>query len=128
MPQREAARLMAEVARAVQFAHEKGFVHRDLKPSNILITRDGQPLITDFGLAKEAGASLDLTRSGMMVGTPSYMSPEQAGGRKELLGPATDIYSLGAMLYFTLTGRPPLVAETPVELVMLVIEQDPSPP
>lgn len=128
LPQRQAARIMAEVARAVQFAHEQGFVHRDLKPSNILLTRDGQPLITDFGLAKEAGADVNLTRSGMLVGTPAYMSPEQAGGRRELLGPATDIYSLGSMLYYTLTGRPPFVAETPVELVMLVIEQDPSPP
>ena len=126
--QRDAARIIADVARAVQFAHDQGFVHRDLKPSNILLTQDGQALITDFGLAKEAGVDVNLTRSGMLVGTPAYMSPEQAGGRKELLGPATDIYSLGSMLYFTLTGRPPFVAETPVELVMLVIEQDPSPP
>jgi serine/threonine-protein kinase len=126
--QREAARIIAQVARAVQFAHEQGFVHRDLKPSNILLNKEHQPLITDFGLAKESGADVNLTRSGMLVGTPAYMSPEQAGGRKELLGPATDIYSLGSMLYFTLTGRPPFVAETPVELVMLVIEQDPSPP
>ncbi len=128
LPQREAARILARVARAVQFAHEQGFVHRDLKPSNILLSQDGQVLITDFGLAKERKADVNLTRSGMLVGTPAYMSPEQAGGRRELLGPATDIYSLGAMLYFTLTGRPPFVAETPVEMVMLVIEQDPSPP
>jgi serine/threonine-protein kinase len=128
LEQREAARIISEVARAVQFAHEQGFVHRDLKPSNILMTQEGQALITDFGLAKESGADVNLTRSGMLVGTPAYMSPEQAGGRKELLGPATDIYSLGSMLYFTLTGRPPFVAETPVEMVMLVIEQDPSPP
>ncbi|MDV6029086.1 MAG: serine/threonine protein kinase [Phycisphaera sp. RhM] len=128
LPQREAARIIADVARAVQFAHDQGFVHRDLKPSNILLTKEGQTLITDFGLAKESGANVNLTRSGMLVGTPAYMSPEQAGGRRELLGPATDIYSLGSMLYFTLTGRPPFVAETPVEMVMLVIEQDPSPP
>ncbi|MEM0927258.1 MAG: serine/threonine-protein kinase, partial [Planctomycetota bacterium] len=128
LPQREAAGILSAVARAVQFAHEQGFVHRDLKPSNILLSRDGQPLITDFGLAKEFKTDVSLTRSGMLVGTPSYMSPEQAGGRRELLGPATDIYSLGAMLYFTLTGRAPFVGETPVEMVMLVIEQDPSPP
>ncbi len=128
LPQRRAARIIADVARAVQFAHDQGFVHRDLKPSNVLLTKDGQTLITDFGLAKESGGSADLTRSGMLVGTPAYMSPEQAGGRRELLGPPTDIYSLGAMLYFSLTGRPPLVAETAVEMVMLVIEQDPSPP
>lgn len=128
LPQREAAGIIAQVSQAVQFAHDQGFVHRDLKPSNILLSKEGQVLITDFGLAKENKADINLTRSGMLVGTPSYMSPEQAGGRRELLGPATDIYSLGAMLYFTLTGRPPLVAETPVEVVMLVIEQDPSPP
>ena len=128
LPQRAAARIIADVARAVQFAHEQGFVHRDLKPSNVLLARDGATLITDFGLAKEFNADVNLTGSGMLVGTPAYMSPEQAGGRKELLGPATDIYSLGAMLYFALTGRPPLVAESPVEMVMLVIEQEPSPP
>lgn len=128
MPQREAAELVSQIARAVQFAHEHGVVHRDLKPSNILISKDGSVLVTDFGLAKEVRANVDLTRSGMMVGTPAYMSPEQAGGRRELLSPATDIYSLGAILYYALTGRPPFIAETPVELVMLVIEQDPSPP
>ena len=128
LPQREAAAIISEIARAVQFAHEQGFVHRDLKPSNILLRKQGQALITDFGLAKESGSDVHLTRSGMLVGTPAYMSPEQAGGRRELLGPATDIYSLGSMLYFTLTGRPPFVAETAVEMVMLVIEQDPIPP
>ncbi|MEO1615188.1 MAG: serine/threonine-protein kinase [Planctomycetota bacterium] len=128
LPQREAAEILSQVARAVEFAHEQGFVHRDLKPSNIMLNQQGQALITDFGLAKEFKTDVSLTRSGMLVGTPSYMSPEQAGGRRELLGPATDIYSLGAMLYFTLTGRAPFVAETPVEMVMLVIEQDPSPP
>ncbi|KAA5540545.1 serine/threonine protein kinase [Roseiconus nitratireducens] len=128
LPQREAAQIIAQVARAVDFAHHSGLLHRDLKPSNILLTSDGQALVTDFGLAKQAGGDVDLTRSGMLVGTPAYMSPEQAGGRRDLLGPATDIYSLGSMLYFTLTGRPPFVAESPVELVMLVIEQDPSPP
>ncbi|MDM4016476.1 serine/threonine-protein kinase [Roseiconus lacunae] len=128
LPQREAAAIISQVARAVQFAHDHGVVHRDLKPSNILLSGDGSVLITDFGLAKEYRADIDLTRSGMLVGTPAYMSPEQAGGRRELLGPATDIYSLGAILFYTLIGRPPFVADTPVEMVMLVIEQDPSPP
>ncbi|OYP33046.1 serine/threonine-protein kinase [Rhodopirellula sp. MGV] len=128
LPQREAAELVSRIARAVQFAHDQGVVHRDLKPSNILLSKDSSVLVTDFGLAKEVRADVDLTRSGMLVGTPAYMSPEQAGGRRELLGPATDIYSLGAILFYTLTGRPPFVAETPVEMVMLVIEQDPSPP
>ena len=128
LPQREAARMIAQVARGVQFAHDHGVLHRDLKPSNILIGPDGQAMITDFGLAKVGSENMNLTRSGILVGTPAYMSPEQAGGRKELLGPASDVYSLGSMLYFTLTGQPPFVAESPVDLVMLVIEQDPSPP
>tara|TARA_R110002049_G_scaffold4601_4_gene31808 strand:+ start:28810 stop:30468 length:1659 start_codon:yes stop_codon:yes gene_type:complete len=128
LPQREAARIVAEVARAVGFAHRQGVLHRDLKPSNIMLNKDAKPLITDFGLAKQAGSEIDLTRSGMLVGTPAYMSPEQAGGNNAAVGPASDIYSLGCVLYFALTGRSPLVAETPMELVMLVIEQDPSPP
>ena len=128
LPQREAARIVAEVANAVAFAHQQGVLHRDLKPSNIMLNKDGKPLITDFGLAKQTGSEIDLTRSGMLVGTPAYMSPEQAGGRNAAVGPASDIYSLGCVLYFALTGRSPLVADSPMELVMLVIEQDPSPP
>ena len=77
-------------------------LHRDLKPSNIMISADGTPLITDFGLAKQAGSEDDLTRSGMLFGTPAYMSPEQAGGRRNLVGPASDVYSLGCVLYFAL--------------------------
>ena len=128
LPQREAAELVATVARAISFAHEHGVLHRDLKPSNILIANDGTPLVTDFGLAKQSGARGDLTRSGVLVGTPAYTSPEQAGGWRGLVGPASDIYSLGCVLYFALTGRPPFVADSPMELVMLVIEQDPAPP
>lgn len=128
LPQREAARIVAELARAIAFAHQEGILHRDLKPSNILLAPDGSVMITDFGLAKQAGAKVDLTRSGMLMGTPAYMSPEQAGGRTASVGPASDIYSLGCVLYFTLTGRPPFVAESPMDLVMQVIEQDPPPP
>lgn len=128
MRQRDAAKLISAVARAVHFAHEQGVLHRDLKPGNILIGSEGQPLITDFGLAKQSKSNVDLTRSGMMVGTPAYMSPEQASGRRELVGPPSDLYSLGCVLYFALTGRAPLISENPVELVMLVIEQDPIPP
>lgn len=128
MNQREAAEIVSTIARAVHFAHEQGVLHRDLKPSNILIGADGTPLVMDFGLAKQIKADIDLTRSGTMVGTPAYMSPEQAAGRREQIGPSTDLYSLGCILYYTLTGRAPLVAETPVELAMLVIEQDPAPP
>lgn len=128
MPEREAAELIATIARAIGFAHRQGIVHRDLKPSNILIDDDGTPMVSDFGLAKRFGVENDLTRSGMVIGTPSYMSPEQASGRRDDVGPASDIYSLGCVLYHALTGRPPLVAESMMELVMLVLEQDPTPP
>ena len=128
LPEREAARVLATISRAVSFAHRQGILHRDLKPSNILIDSDGNPLVTDFGLAKRFGVEDDLTRSGIVVGTPSYMSPEQARGRRENVGPASDIYSLGCVLYHALTGRPPFVAESVMELVMLVLEQDPTPP
>ena len=128
MPQREAAQVVAAIARAIGVAHRQGILHRDLKPSNILLSADGTPMVTDFGLAKETGSDADLTRSGMLVGTPAYMSPEQAAGRRSLIGPASDIYSLGSILYFALTGRSPFVAESSMELVMLVIEQDPAPP
>ena len=128
MPQRAAAEIVAKVARAVAFAHEQGVLHRDLKPSNILLADDDQPLIMDFGLAKQTDGEDSLTRTGMLVGTPAYMSPEQASGRRGLVGPPSDVYSLGCVLYFALTGRAPFVAESSMELVMLVIEQDPSPP
>ncbi|TWU57077.1 Serine/threonine-protein kinase PknB [Rubripirellula tenax] len=128
LPQRRAAQIVAEIARAIGFAHRHGVLHRDLKPSNILITGDGTAMVTDFGLAKQITDSDELTRSGMLLGTPAYMSPEQASGRRGLMGPASDVYSLGCVLYFALTGRPPFVAESPMELVMLVIEQEPAPP
>ncbi len=128
LPAREAAEVVAAIARAIGVAHKHGVLHRDLKPSNILISHDGTPLVTDFGLAKQSESETDLTRSGMLLGTPAYMSPEQASGRRNLVGPASDVYSLGCILYFALTGRSPFVAESPMELVMLVIEQDPTPP
>ncbi len=128
LTQHEAARIVAVVAAAIQFAHANGVLHRDLKPSNILITAAGTPLVTDFGLAKQASSDSNITRSGTVVGTPAYMSPEQASGRQGLVGPASDVYSLGCVLYFALTGHPPLDAETPMELMMRVIEQDPLPP
>jgi len=128
LPEREAARMMVAISRAVAFAHRQGVMHRDLKPSNILIDSSGTPMVTDFGLAKRFGVENELTRSGIVVGTPSYMSPEQASGRRDTVGPASDIYSLGCVLYHMLTGRPPLVAESVMELVLLVLEQDPIPP
>lgn len=128
MPEREAARIVLAAARAIGYAHRQGILHRDLKPSNILIDGQGKPHVTDFGLAKKFSDETKLTRSGAIVGTPAYMSPEQASGSRMIVGPASDIYSLGCVLYHALTGRPPLVADSPVELMLLVLEQDPPPP
>ena len=128
IPPREAAELLSEVARAIHYAHEQGVLHRDLKPSNILIDEEGQPHISDFGLAKRLEAGASLTNTGAILGTPSYMAPEQAAGRRGEIGPASDVYSLGTMLYQMLTGRPPFQAASPVDTVLLVLEQDPLPP
>jgi serine/threonine-protein kinase len=128
LPPREAARIVAGAARALQAAHLRGVLHRDIKPSNILVDMDGQPLVTDFGLAKRVTADQSLTRSGAILGTPSYLAPEQAAGNRGAVSPATDVYSLGAVLYQLLTGRPPFQAATPLDTIMLVLEQDPLPP
>nr|WP_148080712.1 serine/threonine-protein kinase [Roseimaritima ulvae] len=128
LPQRTAAKMVGKIARAIAAAHRQGILHRDIKPSNILLARNGPPMITDFGLAKQDQAPHSLTQSGMVLGTPAYMSPEQAAGRRGEVGPASDVYSLGSVLYHALTGRAPLVADTPMELMLKVIEQDPPPP
>ncbi|MBL8870171.1 MAG: protein kinase [Planctomycetaceae bacterium] len=128
MGQRQAAALIASVAKAIDYAHKQGILHRDIKPSNILLDEHGSAKVTDFGLAKFFHANEHLTRTGAILGTPSYMSPEQASGRSNQLGPASDVYSLGTVLYHALTGRPPLVADSPLELALKILEQEPIPP
>ncbi len=125
---RAAARYVQAVARAMHHAHEHGILHRDLKPSNILIDAEDEPHITDFGLAKRMHGDARQTRTGAVLGTPGYMAPEQAAGRIKDLGPATDVYGLGAVLYECLTGRPPFHAESPMETLRQVLERDPAPP
>lgn len=127
MEPRKAAELLEQVARSMHYAHEKGVLHRDLKPSNIMIDRDGQPHITDFGLAKRVTDTVQETKS-KVVGTPMYMAPEQAAGVRGQVGPGTDIYSIGTILYLMLTGRPPFVGSTPIDTIRMVIEQDPTVP
>jgi serine/threonine-protein kinase len=130
-PARYAAEVMATLAAAVHAAHERGIVHRDLKPSNILLTPDGIPKVSDFGLARRVTTEEgdhDLTLAGEQLGTPSYMSPEQALGRTHEIGPATDIYSLGAILYEVLTGRPPFKGESPAATAWQVINKPPVHP
>jgi len=124
----EAARLLADVARAIHYAHRQGVLHRDLKPSNILIDEEGQPHVTDFGLAKRVQEAASLTRSGAVLGTPAYMAPEQAAGARGEVGPASDVFSLGTILYQMLTGRPPFQAASPVDTVLMLLEQDVVPP
>ncbi|MEM8733203.1 MAG: serine/threonine-protein kinase [Planctomycetota bacterium] len=128
VPQRQAAKIMIEVCRAIGFAHSQGVLHRDIKPSNILIDENDQVRIMDFGLAKFADSGDNLTRTGAVIGTPSYMSPEQASGHGNLVGPSSDIYSLGTVLYHLLTGRPPFIADSPMQLAMQILELDPPPP
>lgn len=123
-----AAQLLEKLASAVHAAHERGIVHRDLKPANVLLTEDKQPKIADFGLAKRLDSDQGQTVTGAVLGTPSYMAPEQAAGDIKHIGPATDVYALGAILYELLTGRVPFRGSTPMETLELSLKQDPVPP
>jgi WD40 repeat protein/serine/threonine protein kinase len=152
-PPRASAHLIATLARAIHIAHQRGIVHRDLKPANVLLRRkseipnpksepedttsysdfgfrisDFEPLITDFGLAKHLDKEGDHTLSGLVMGTPSYMAPEQAAGKARAVGPATDVYALGTILYEMLTGRPPFQGQTPLDTLQQVADQEPVPP
>jgi tetratricopeptide (TPR) repeat protein/tRNA A-37 threonylcarbamoyl transferase component Bud32 len=127
-PPLEAAGLIEQMARAMAVAHQRGIIHRDLKPANVLLTQDGTPKIADFGLAKRLEDDSALTKSGTLMGTPSYMSPEQARGETDEVGPPADLYALGAILYELLTGRPPFAGPTMLETLTQVRNQEPVPP
>lgn len=128
LPALRAAEYVKKLALAIHYAHEQGTLHRDLKPPNVLIDRFDEPRITDFGLAKRTAGGSDLTHAGQIMGTPSYMPPEQAQGKHDLVGPASDVYALGAILYELLTGRPPFRAETPLDTLLQVLDAEPAAP
>jgi tRNA A-37 threonylcarbamoyl transferase component Bud32 len=128
LPARKAAEYVKTVAEAVHFAHQRGTLHRDLKPQNVLVDANDQPHITDFGLAKRVEGDNGLTATGAVLGTPSYMSPEQASGRQADIGPHSDVYSLGASLYEMLTGRPPFCAASAVATLRQVMDDPPTAP
>src|SRR5262245_11827736 len=127
-PPREATRLVETLARAMAEAHRQGVVHRDLKPGNILLTPEGVPKVADFGLAKLLNVESGLTRTDTVLGSPSYMAPEQAEGKNQGIGPAADVYALGAILYELLTGRPPFRGATVLETLQQVKTAEPVPP
>ncbi len=125
-PQR-VAELIIKLARAIHYAHQRGVLHRDLKPANVLLDVAGEPHITDFGMAKIADRDLGLTQTSDVIGSPNYMAPEQAAGRNDQVTTATDVYSLGAIMFELLTGRPPFRAQTPLETIRKVVDEEPTP-
>ncbi len=128
MSARRAAELLVKIARTVQFAHERGILHRDIKPGNILLDKKGEPHLTDFGLARLVEQESTITNSFEVLGTPSYMPPEQAGGHTKELSAAADVYSLGAVFYQMLTGEPPFAGGTTYETIRMVLEDEPRNP
>ena len=128
LPPQHAARLIRDLAGALEYAHQQGIIHRDLKPANVLIDRQGRAKLTDFGLAKRTHDTGDVTGTGQILGTPTYMSPEQAEGGSRRIGPASDIYGLGALLFALLTGRPPFQAATPMDTLRHVLSMEPPRP
>lgn len=129
MPTERAASVMHDISSAIEYAHQQGVLHRDLKPSNVMLDDEGAAYIADFGLAKVIDSrQATLTKTGAIMGTPSYMAPEQAAGERGRVSASTDVYALGAILYHILTGRPPFLGSSPIETVMMVLETDPVAP
>src|SRR5919201_3565621 len=128
MSLRRAAELMAKIARTVHYAHERGILHRDIKPGNILLDADGEPHLTDFGLARLVETESTVTRTMEVLGTPSYMAPEEAAGQTKELTAATDVYGLGAVLYQLLTRYPPFAGGTTYQTIRMVLETEPRKP
>lgn len=127
-PPHESAEIVEQLARAMHYAHQRSIIHRDLKPANVLLTSDGTPKISDFGLAKRLAEDSSQTRTGAVMGTPDYMAPEQASGNSALIGPATDVHALGAILYDMLTGRPPFKGTSVFDTLAMVASAVPVPP
>src|ERR1043165_888441 len=128
MSPRRAAELLVKIAHTVQFAHDHGILHRDIKPGNILLDKKGEPHLTDFGLARLVESESTVTRTLEVLGTPSYMAPEQAAGNNTHLTSTTDVYGIGAVLYQLLTGHPPFAGGTTYQTIKLLLDTEPRQP